>query len=145
MEELDAIAVTIGNLRIHFNDFVDAINSAIERSESTPELSTRKFFFRLGEGLMPSRLFKGHGSFNVIIIDEAGVVMKQTLKAGGEFIVHTHSDATEITLVTKGLMKEKLSGKTLPPGHCFRAEVNQPHQYEILEDSILITTFIFTD
>lgn len=144
MKELDEISVVIKNLRSHIDGFINSINSAIERSGTTPELSTRKFFFRLGEGQMPSRLYRGVGSFNVLIIDETGVVMRQTLAGGGGFINHTHCDATEITLVTKGLIKEMVSGQVVAPGHCFRVEPGVPHHYEILENTIMLTTFVYS-
>jgi quercetin dioxygenase-like cupin family protein len=142
-EPLEQISATISTLRKHIESFVGSINSALERTATSPELNVKDFFFKIGEGQMPSRLFRGEGTFNTLIIDECGIVLKQTLKAGGEFIAHSHPNSTEITLVTKGLIEEVLTGQVLKPGHCYRAESYQKHQYRILEDAILITTFIF--
>lgn len=94
---------------------------------------------------MPSRLFKGEGMVNVLVIDEMGVVLKLTLKGGGSYIAHCHNDATEVILVTEGLVREVISDTVIKMGERFRVKAGQEHDYEILEDSVILTTFIFTD
>lgn len=145
MDSFYTLVDTIKGLREQMESFSERIDSAIERSNASPNLSVRNFFFKTGEERMPSRLFKGEGMVNVLVIDEMGVVIKLTLKGGGMYIAHSHDDATEVILVTEGLIREVISGTIIKIGERFRVKAGQEHEYEILEDTVILCTFIFID
>lgn len=140
---LENISQTIANLRNQIEHFSDSINSAIERSGTTPELSVRAFFYKKEDIKMPSRLFQGEGICSPFRIDSSGVGMILKLKKGGSYIPHKHHDAIEIIHVNMGLVLEVISGQIIKPGQEFRADAGVLHQYKILEDSQIVTTFIF--
>lgn len=108
----------------------------------------RKMTFQLGTkhgGSVPYHEKEKNGITELKIYEQSNVeILYISVKKGTIFPEHEHSNAREMIAISKGSLSVEMGPMTSmhKAGEFLYLELGQPHQVIILEDSILIVTFL---